>query len=41
MAKDLGVSAVGIPGKTTWFTLWANYHMREIVAVWAYLIFGG
>ena len=41
MAKSLGVSAVGIPGKTTWFTLWANYHMREIVAVWAYLIFGG
>ena len=41
MAADQGVSAVGIPGKTTWFTLWANYHMREIVAVWAYLIFGG
>ena len=41
MAKSLGVSSVGIPGKTTWFTLWANYHMREIVAVWAYLIFGG
>lgn len=41
MAESLGVSAVGIPGKTTWFTLWANYHMREIVAVWAYLIFGG
>lgn len=41
MAKSFGVSAVGIPGRTTWFTLWANYHMREIVAVWAYLIFGG
>ena len=41
MAGDLGVSSVGIPGKTTWFTLWANYHMREIVAVWAYLILGG
>ena len=41
MAEDLGVSSVGIPGKTTWFTLWANYHMREIVAVWAYLLFGG
>lgn len=41
MAADQGVTAVGIPGKTTWFTLWANYHMREIVAVWAYLIFGG
>lgn len=41
MAKSLGVSPVGIPAKTTWFTLWANYQMREIVAVWAYLIFGG
>ena len=41
MAADQGVRAVGIPGKTSWFTLWANYHMREIVAVWAYFIFGG
>lgn len=41
IAANQGVSAIGIPGKTTWFTLWANYHMREIVAVWAYLIFGG
>lgn len=41
MAADQGVQAVGIPGKTSWFTLWANYHMREIVAVWAYYIFGG
>lgn len=41
IANSLGVSSVGIPGKTTWFTLWANYHMREIVALWAYLIFGG
>ncbi len=41
MAESLGVDSIGIPGKTTWFTLWANYHMREIVAVWAYLIFGG
>lgn len=41
MAADQGVTAVGIPGKTSWFTLWANYHMREIVAVWAYLLFGG
>lgn len=41
MANSLGVSSVGIPAKTTWFTLWANYQMREIVAVWAYLILGG
>jgi uncharacterized SAM-binding protein YcdF (DUF218 family) len=41
MAGQLGVKSVGIPAKTTWFTLWANYHMREIVAVWALLLFGG
>ena len=40
-AEDQGVRAIGIPGKTSWFTLWLNYHMREIVAVWAYYIFGG
>lgn len=41
MAADQGVAAVGIPAKTSWFTLWLNYHLREIVAVWAYLLFGG
>ena len=41
LAADQGVTAVGIPAKTSWFTLWLNYHMREIVAVWAYFIFGG
>lgn len=41
MAADQGVTAVGIPAKTSWFSLWANYHMREIVAVWAYLLLGG
>lgn len=41
MAEKQGVQALGIPAKTSWFTLWANYHMREIVAVWAFLIFGG
>jgi len=38
MAKDKGFTAVGIPAKTGWFSLWANYQMREIVAVWAYLL---
>lgn len=41
MAADQGLTAVGIPANTVWFSLWANYHMREIVAVWAYMLFGG
>ncbi len=40
MAASLGAESVSIPGKTSWFSLWANYHMREIVAVWAYWLFG-
>ena len=39
MLQRLGSVPVGIPAKTTWFTLWANYQMREIVAVWAYFLF--
>ena len=39
-AKDLGVEAVGIPAKTTWLPLRINYYLREIVAVWKYLILG-
>lgn len=39
-AKELGLEAVGIPAKTTWFTLRWNYYLREIAAVWKYLIFG-
>lgn len=39
-AKDLGVEAVGIPAKTTWFPLRLNYYLREITAVWKYLVLG-
>lgn len=39
-AKDLGVEAVGIPAKTTWLPLRINYYLREIIAVWKYLILG-
>lgn len=39
-AKSLGFDAVGIPAKTTWFPLRVNYYLREIVAVWKFLIFG-
>lgn len=40
-AADEGVKAVGIPAQTSWVSLRINYFLREIVAVWAYLLFGG
>jgi uncharacterized SAM-binding protein YcdF (DUF218 family) len=40
-AADEGVQAVGIPAKTSWLSLRINYFLREIVAVWAYWVFGG
>lgn len=40
-AKDCGVSAIGIPARTSWFTLRLNYFPREAAGVWYYLIFGG
>ncbi len=40
-AKEQGLSTVGVPAKTTWFSLRANYFLREIVAVWYYMILGG
>ena len=39
-AKDLGVDAIGIPARTSWLALRVNYYLREIVAVWKYLILG-
>ena len=40
-AKDQDLEIVGVPAKTTWFSLRANYFLREIVAVWYYIILGG
>lgn len=39
-AKRLGLESCGIPAKTTWFALRLNYYLREIVAVWKYLVLG-
>lgn len=39
-AKELDLQAVGIPAKTSWFALRLNYYLREIVAVWKYLVLG-
>lgn len=39
-ARHLGLEAVGVPARTAWFTLRLNYYLREIVAVWKYLVLG-
>lgn len=40
-AKDCGIEAVGIPAKTSLFTIRLNYFLRESAGVWHYLILGG
>lgn len=36
-----GVETIGIPAKTSWFSIKINYFMREVAGVWHYLILGG
>ena len=40
-AKECGVEAVGIPAKTSWFSIRLNYFLREVAGVWHYLLLGG
>jgi len=40
-AKDCGVETIGIPAKTSWFTLRLNYFTREVAGVWHYFLLGG
>ena len=40
-ARDCGVEAIGIPAKTSWFTLRLNYFTREVAGVWHYFLLGG
>ena len=40
-AQEQDLTMIGVPAKTTWFSLRANYFLREIVAVWYYVILGG
>lgn len=40
-ANACGVQAVGIPAQTTWPTIRLNYYLREVAAVWKYIILGG
>ena len=39
-AGELGLEATGIPAKTTWVPLRVNYYLREVVALWKYLVLG-
>ena len=39
-AKKLGLEPVGIPAETSWLSLRLNYYLREIAAVWKFLILG-
>lgn len=38
MASEYGLTSTGIPGKTAWIPLRINYYLREIAAVWYYLL---
>ena len=39
-AGELGLEAVGVPARTSWFALRLNYYLREIVAVWKFWVLG-
>ena len=39
-AKKLDLDATGIPATTSWVPLRINYYLREIIAVWKYLVLG-
>ena len=41
MARKLEMNPIMIPAKTTRLSLRTNYFLREIAAVWYYMIFGG
>ncbi len=41
MARDLGLDPILIPARTTRPSLRMNYYMREVVALWYYLLLGG
>lgn len=40
-AREQGIEMIGVPAKTTWVALRVNYFLREIVAVWYYVLSGG
>ena len=40
-AREENVTSYGIPARTSWVSLRINYFLREIAAVWYYIILGG
>lgn len=40
-ARDCGVTAIGIPAKTSRVSLRINNYLREVAGVWHYIILGG
>ena len=41
ISQAQGLQAVPVPAKTRWVSLYINYFLREIAAVWYYTLFGG
>ena len=39
-AKECGVTAIGIPAQTSWFSIKLNYFMREVAGIWHYILLG-
>lgn len=40
-ATACGIDAATVPARTSWPTICINYFLREVPAVWKYIIFGG
>lgn len=40
-AQACGIDAATIPAQTSWPSICINYFLREVPAVWKYIIFGG
>ena len=41
LAKECGITTLGIPARTSWVALRINNYLREVAGVWHYLILGG
>ncbi len=39
-ASECGVTAIGIPAQTSWFSIKLNYFMREVAGIWHYILLG-
>ena len=41
LAKECGITTLGIPARTSWVALRINNYLREVAGIWHYLILGG